>query len=109
MCKHIINAQVSVRAPCCRGWFDCPQCHEETVAGSHALSKTTELCFACKKCRKVFRRDLTDFDPDSDEYCPHCDNRFILPAVVPMALISNDISQNSLYSMDDRQPNKIQS
>ena len=55
MCKHILNAQVAVRAPCCRKWFDCPECHQE--ASDHPLQKTIELVFACKKCRKVFRKD----------------------------------------------------
>ena len=55
MCKHILNAQVAVRAPCCRKWFDCPECHAETA--DHPLQKTVELVFACKKCKKVFRKD----------------------------------------------------
>lgn len=33
MCKHILNAQVSVRAPCCKMWFDCPECHAEYWEG----------------------------------------------------------------------------
>jgi uncharacterized CHY-type Zn-finger protein len=57
MCKHILNAQVAVRAPCCRKWFECPECHAE--ASDHPLLKTTELVFACKKCKKVFRKDST--------------------------------------------------
>ena len=107
MCKHIINSQVSVRAPCCRGWFDCPQCHEDVAAGSHTLSKSIELCFACKKCRKVFRKDLSDFDPDSDEYCPHCDNHFVLPAVIPVEVVASEVPSKAFCSADDRQKNKI--
>lgn len=80
MCKHILNAQVSVRAACCRRWFDCPECHNECT--DHALSKTVELVFACKACRKVFRKDASDFD-ETDQYCPYCDNLFILPAETP--------------------------
>ena len=57
MCKHILNAQVAVRAPCCRKWFDCPECHAEEA--DHPLQKTIELVFACKKCKKVFRKDST--------------------------------------------------
>ncbi|KAJ9077329.1 hypothetical protein DSO57_1017644 [Entomophthora muscae] len=37
------------------------------------------MIFACKKCKKVFRKDTTDFDK-SDEFCPRCDNHFVLPA-----------------------------
>ena len=80
MCKHILNAQVSIRATCCRKWFDCPECHEEMA--DHPLLKSTELVFACKKCRKVFRKDASDFD-EADQYCPHCDNLYILPAETP--------------------------
>lgn len=69
MCKHVMNAQVpqacgappttgfpklkrplfgrafhqvSVRAPCCKKWFDCPLCHEEKVP-DHPLVKATEM------------------------------------------------------------------
>lgn len=27
------------------------------------------MVFACKKCKKVFRKDITEYD-ESDEYCP---------------------------------------
>lgn len=50
----------------CR-WFDCPQCHAELE--DHNLKKMMELTFACKKCKKVFRKDINDFD-EADEYCP---------------------------------------
>ncbi|KAI9595373.1 hypothetical protein BDF19DRAFT_68773 [Syncephalis fuscata] len=77
MCKHILNAQVSIRSPCCKRWFDCPQCHAES--SDHTLRKTLEMVFACKKCRKVFRKDMQEFE-EEDEYCPHCDNQYIIPA-----------------------------
>lgn len=77
MCKHILNAQVQVRAPCCKRWFDCPQCHAE--ASDHELMKTIEMVFGCKKCRKVFIKDVTTFE-EADEYCPRCDNHFLIPA-----------------------------
>ena len=38
------------------------------------------MVFACKKCRKTFRKDMDAFE-EADEYCPHCDNHYILPAV----------------------------
>ena len=72
--KHVLNAQVSIRAPCCKQWFDCAECHAETQ--SHKLAKSTEMTFICKKCKKAFRKDTTEFD-ESDEYCPHCDNHFV--------------------------------
>ena len=48
--------KVSVRAPCCKRWFDCPKCHEE-AAGDHKLLKVHEIVMACKECKKVFRKD----------------------------------------------------
>ncbi|CAG8656654.1 4609_t:CDS:10 [Funneliformis caledonium] len=80
MCKHILNAQVSIRAPCCKRWFDCAECHAE--ASDHELAKSIEMVFACKKCKKCFRKDLENFD-ETDEYCPHCDNHYVLEAKTP--------------------------
>lgn len=72
--KHILNAQVSIRAPCCQQWFDCPECHAEKE--DHQLQRTTEMVFVCKKCKKAFRKDMTVYE-ESDEYCPHCDNHYV--------------------------------
>ena len=75
------------------------------------------MTFACKKCRKAFRKDAKEFEeryvfpvyeilgccchnscypvylflvvvfnltkPISDEYCPHCDNHFVIDALTP--------------------------
>ncbi|RKO95430.1 hypothetical protein CAUPRSCDRAFT_9161, partial [Caulochytrium protostelioides] len=65
---------------CCQKWFDCPECHDEV--SKHPLRKTMEMVFACKKCKKVFRKDMTLFE-ESDEFCPHCDNRYIIDAKTP--------------------------
>lgn len=75
--KHILNAQVSIRAPCCQKWFDCSQCHAEV--SSHPLAKTAEMTFICKKCKKAFRKDMEVYE-ESDEYCPHCDNHYVSPS-----------------------------
>ncbi len=56
MCKHVLNAQVSIRTPCCKKWYDCPVCHNDSE--DHELQKTFEMVFACKKCKKVFRKDV---------------------------------------------------
>ena len=72
--KHILNAQVAVRAPCCKQWFDCAECHAETQ--THKLLKQLEMVFLCKKCKKAFRKNATECE-ESDEYCPHCDNHFV--------------------------------
>ncbi|KAI0752796.1 CHY zinc finger-domain-containing protein [Daedaleopsis nitida] len=81
MCKHILNAQVAIRAPCCKQWFDCAECHAETQ--SHRLAKTNEMAFLCKKCKKAFRKDMSEYD-ESDEYCPHCDNHYVSQALHSM-------------------------
>ena len=67
------------------------------------------MVFACKKCKKAFRKDMrlvyrknelfrkkkvifflwylfiylySDYE-EEDEYCPHCDNHYVLEAVTP--------------------------
>ncbi|MCJ1330772.1 hypothetical protein MMC10_007459 [Thelotrema lepadinum] len=40
------------------------------------------MTFACKKCKKCFRKDAQEFE-DCDEYCPNCDNHFVIDAVTP--------------------------
>ncbi|TPX38560.1 hypothetical protein SeMB42_g06661 [Synchytrium endobioticum] len=80
MCKHILNPQVSIRAPCCKRWFDCAECHADNT--DHSLSKSMEMVFACKKCKKVFRKDMSNYE-ESDEYCPHCDNHYVIDAKMP--------------------------
>ena len=37
------------------------------------------MVFACKKCKKVFRKNLKEFD-EADEYCPGCDNHYYIEA-----------------------------
>ena len=37
------------------------------------------MVFVCKKCKKVFRKDLVNFC-EEDEYCPGCDNHYYLSA-----------------------------
>lgn len=102
MCKHIVNAQVSIRAPCCRKWYDCPECHEEKE--EHELRKTFEMVFACKKCKKVFRKDTREFD-EQDEFCPHCDNQFIIEAKESKPVIefeATDVRMDSRIVKDQR-------
>ncbi|CAO3657108.1 unnamed protein product [Mucor hiemalis] len=102
MCKHIINAQVAIRAPCCKKWFDCSECHAAVF--DHQLRKTNEMVFACKKCKKVFRKDMTDYE-EEDEFCPHCDNQYVIEAVTPEArlqLETGDTRIDSRVLKDDR-------
>ena len=49
----------------------------------HELEKSVEMTFACKKCKKVFRKEVTEDFDDADEHCPHCDNHFMIEAKTP--------------------------
>lgn len=47
---------------------------------------------------------MQDFD-DSDEYCPHCDNHFVLEAKEPQARLeieSEDVRKDARMLKDDR-------
>jgi len=62
------------------------------------------MTFACKKCKKCFRKDATEFE-DSDEYCPHCDNHYVLDAVEPKARLEvegEDVRKDARMLKDDR-------
>ncbi|GAD92075.1 conserved hypothetical protein [Paecilomyces variotii No. 5] len=164
MCKHILNAQVAIRSPCCRKWFDCAECHYEQE--SHPLMQSFDMVsicdlpllvhacypaggekrvprgeikkkreekpyltvsdqqtFACKKCKKCFRKDASEFEEryvvvkehilavavsdkiNSDEYCPHCDNHFVLEAKTPTPALKvegEDARIDSRFLKDDR-------
>jgi len=43
-----------------RKWFDCAQCHGEQE--NHELTRTMEMAFACKKCKKAFRKNMDEFE-----------------------------------------------
>ncbi|KAJ0118502.1 zinc finger protein [Diaporthe amygdali] len=108
MCKHILNAQVSVRSPCCQKWFDCVECHAEQE--DHPLKERLEMVFACKKCKKCFRKDVKEFE-EADEYCPHCDNHFVLDAVTPkpeLKVEGEDARVDSRMLIDERMKQKRQ-
>lgn len=80
------------------------------------LTVSNQQTFACKKCKKCFRKDTSEFEEryvvvrayglagymrgdtmhlqtywprqlvtkvNSDEYCPFCDNHFVIDAVTP--------------------------
>ncbi|PVU97005.1 hypothetical protein BB561_000832 [Smittium simulii] len=99
---------VSIRAPCCKKWYDCPACHEE--ASDHPLLKLGEVVMACKKCKKVFRITPEDLE-DSDEYCPHCDNHFVIEAKTPkmaLGVEGDDIRVDNRMAKDFRIKNAAQ-
>eukprot|EP01130_Rhizamoeba_saxonica_P004083 TRINITY_DN167_c0_g1_i1.p1 TRINITY_DN167_c0_g1~~TRINITY_DN167_c0_g1_i1.p1 ORF type:complete len:121 (-),score=19.80 TRINITY_DN167_c0_g1_i1:52-414(-) len=106
MCKHILNAKVAIRAPCCRKWYDCPECHAEK--NDHDLLRTFEMTLACKKCKKVFRIDTRELE-EADEYCPHCDNHYVVPARTPednSGMVVTVVGDYQDMIQDDRQPSR---
>ena len=36
----------------------------------HEIFRAAEIIMACKKCKKVFRKEYTEEMDDADEYCP---------------------------------------
>ena len=48
----------------------------------HDIIKDPEMVFGCKKCKKVFRKDM-EFYEEADEFCPGCDNHYVIAAVTP--------------------------
>ena len=82
MCKHILNAQVTIRYYD-GNWYDCPLCFLDENGNYPDMSRIgTEMVFACKVCKKCFRKDMTQFE-EPDEYCPHCGNNYVVEAVTP--------------------------
>ena len=62
------------------------------------------MTMACKKCKKCFRKDAQEFE-EADEYCPHCDNHFVIDALTPKPAISvegADVRVDSRMIKDDR-------
>jgi uncharacterized CHY-type Zn-finger protein len=43
-----------------RKWFDCAECHQEQA--DHPLQQSFEMIFACKKCKKCFRKDGREYE-----------------------------------------------
>ncbi|KAL3964603.1 hypothetical protein ACCO45_001607 [Purpureocillium lilacinum] len=85
MCKHILNAQVAIRSPCCR----------------KCLSKWS---LPAKSAERSSAKDAQQFE-ESDEYCPHCDNHFVIEAKTPKAALSvesDDVRVNNKMLKDER-------
>lgn len=57
------------------------------------------MAFICKKCRRAFRKDLGTFE-EADEYCPHCDNCYVIEAKTAKPAIG-------LESEDARMDNSV--
>jgi len=68
------------------------------------LLQKTDMTFACKKCKKCFRKDAQEFE-ESDEYCPHCDNHFVIEALTPKPVLKvegEDVRKDNRMLKDDR-------
>ena len=37
------------------------------------------MIFVCKKCKKVFRKHIEEYE-EADEFCPGCDNHYVIEA-----------------------------
>ena len=37
------------------------------------------MVLACKKCKKVFRKTMEEYE-EADEFCPGCDNHYVIEA-----------------------------
>jgi DNA-directed RNA polymerase subunit RPC12/RpoP len=68
------------------------------------LLKAAEMTFLCKKCKKAFRKDAAEFE-DADEYCPHCDNKYVIQAVEPkmkLEVEGEDVRVDARMLRDER-------
>ncbi|OAV97128.1 hypothetical protein, variant [Puccinia triticina 1-1 BBBD Race 1] len=68
------------------------------------------MVMMCKKCKKAFRKMVEEFE-ESDEYCPHCDNHYIIEAKTakPMVGIEGEdarVDARGLATRDERS-NKV--
>ena len=71
---------------------------------THKLAKTMEMTFMCKKCKRAFRKDMSAYE-ESDEYCPHCDNHFLIEALEPkprLEVEGEDVRKDARMLKDDR-------
>jgi len=62
------------------------------------------MTFICKKCKKAFRKNTKEWE-DSDEFCPNCDNHFVIDAKIPKAALkveSEDTRVDARMLKDDR-------
>lgn len=74
------------------------------------MKERLEMVFACKKCKKCFRKDVKEFE-EADEFCPHCDNHFVLDAVTPKSELKvegEDARVDSRMIRDERMKQKRQ-
>ncbi|ODN74112.1 hypothetical protein, variant [Cryptococcus amylolentus CBS 6039] len=67
-----------------------------------------EMVFLCKKCKKAFRKDMSEYE-EADEFCPHCDNQYVIEAkeAKPMLGVEGeDARMDNRMLKDDREKQK---
>ncbi|KAK1925933.1 hypothetical protein DB88DRAFT_509579 [Papiliotrema laurentii] len=55
-------------------------------------------------CKKAFRKDMTTYE-EADEFCPHCDNHYVIEAKEPKAMVGvegEDARVDARMLKDDR-------
>nr|XP_031857413.1 uncharacterized protein CI109_007192 [Kwoniella shandongensis]KAA5524485.1 hypothetical protein CI109_007192 [Kwoniella shandongensis] len=56
------------------------------------------------QCKKAFRKDMSEYE-EADEYCPHCDNQYVIEAKEPKAMVGvegEDARVDNRMLKDDR-------
>lgn len=65
------------------------------------------MTMLCKKCKKAFRKDMSEFD-ESDEYCPHCDAHYVRrPASLRFLRSSNTNGPSLLKVIEAKMPQQV--
>jgi len=88
MCRHILNCQTYIQAPCCGEWFECAECHDEAKP-AHKFKFKSILKYTCKQCKKCFSRDFRLFS-EADKHCNFCNNKWVLPGITPESKIYDE-------------------
>lgn len=78
-----------IQSPCCNGWYECAECHDEIVQTHVFQYSATMMRFTCKPCRKVFTRDFNMFS-EQDKFCSFCNNKWILPGITPESMLAEE-------------------
>ena len=82
MCRHVLNAPVSLQFECCSNWYECQECHDADQKTHRGRLSTEYWVLCCLACRAVFKVDMQLFSA-ADKLCPQCSARIDLPACTP--------------------------
>mmetsp|Transcript_5479 Transcript_5479/g.5645 ORF Transcript_5479/g.5645 Transcript_5479/m.5645 type:complete len:132 (-) Transcript_5479:181-576(-) len=98
MCKHILNTQAYLQAPCCLKWVECSECHDEIE--SHPLQHSSKLRFCCKNCKTCFIREFSLFS-EKDKLCNNCKVCWVIPGITPESRVLEETSVILQHFADD--------